>query len=56
MRRRPTVRPPPWVNRHLPRAQLHQPRGQRARVPPVDYGDGLHRLTPNENTEFSKCT
>ena len=39
------LRPPPWVNRDLPRAPLRQPWGtpRRARVPPIDYGDGLHR-------------
>jgi len=35
--------PPPWVNRDLPRAAAFDSwRSLRvARVPPVDYGDGL---------------
>jgi hypothetical protein len=38
-----TSRPPRWVNRDLPRAPLRQLGGtpRRARVPPVDYRDGL---------------
>jgi hypothetical protein len=29
---------------------------RRARVPPIDYGDGLaSRLTPQGNTEIRKC-
>ena len=29
---------------------------QRARVPPIDYGDGLaSHLTPEGNTEIRKC-
>ena len=42
----PNSRPPPWVNRDLPRAPLRLTRGvtpRRARVPPVDYGDRLNR-------------
>jgi hypothetical protein len=42
------ARPPRWVNRDLPRAPLRQLGGtpRRARVPPVDYWDGLpSRLT-----------
>jgi len=33
----------PWVNRHLPRTPLRASWGapRRARVPPIDYGDGL---------------
>jgi hypothetical protein len=27
-----------------------------ARAPPIDYGGGLNRLTPDPNTEISKCT
>ena len=38
-------RPTRWVNRDLPRAPPRQPWGtpRRARVPPVDYRDGLRR-------------
>jgi len=39
-------RPPPWVNRDLPRAPLRPTRGvtpRRARVPPIDYGDRRNR-------------
>jgi hypothetical protein len=58
MKRSASHRPPPWVNRDLPRAPLRQPWGtaQRARVPPIDYGDGLApHLTPTGNTEVAKC-
>jgi len=43
-------RPPPWVNRDLPRAPLCLTRGvtpRRARVPPVDYRDGLSPCLTN---------
>jgi hypothetical protein len=39
-------RPPPWVNRDLPRALLRQTRGGHSAAhvgPSYDYGDGLRR-------------
>ena len=48
----------PWVNRHLPRTPLRASWGapRRARVPPIDYGDGLApHLNPTGNTEITKC-
>jgi len=50
----PNSPPARWVNRHLPRAPPRQPGGtpRRARVPPVDYRDGL---LPYLIYERSRC-
>ena len=58
MKRSASHRPPPWVNRHLPRTPLRAAWGRSAcaRVPPIDYGDGLApHLTLTGNTEITKC-
>jgi hypothetical protein len=44
MKRVPRIPPAPWTNRDLPRAPLRLTLAvtpQRARVPPIGYGDGL---------------
>jgi hypothetical protein len=44
--------PPAPVGQQAP----HGGAPRRARVPPIDYGDGLaSQLTPKGNTEIRKC-
>ena len=59
MTARTSLPPAPVGSTGTSRARLYAPHGgtpRRARVPPIDYGDGLASyLTPEGNTEIKKC-